>query len=624
MIKVSLFNDRSATAISVSEVDWDTLCAHFSRPPVVPDKAQALLFSLCEFGDKRTERGSLRSNDNVLRVYGACGDYDGETVQPERAVEALRSVGVRALVYTSPSHSKEAPRWRVVLPFDTPGDANDHAAAVEKLNGIIGGGLSSESFTLSQPFYIGQVQGREFVAYRVEGRDIRSVDTPRMPWRGSQNADGGYRVATQTLLEDLQSGVEIHPAIVSLAMRGFSADELIEIVDRYKSGWVRPERAEVAIREDIPRACDSATRKKQIELEKKIAAVGVPPEPPRKPTRFPMLDQLVRDPAPLRWLVKGIIEHPTLICLFGDPGAGKSFLSLAWALAIATGGTWQGREVMQGRVVYMAGEGFSGLKRRYMAWLIENGVRASGVPFHATERAWPVTDYETLTGIYNDLDALPSPPVLIVIDTLTRHTPGMDQNSPKEMPEFVRVCDDLKSRYGCSVLVVHHSGHGDKGRAMGSMALKGAVDVEISASRKGDIMTVHSTKMKDGQPFEDLTLHFKSVDLPWKGDDGSPQSSAVLVETGPPDVAGVPPAGAEPVMSDKARLVCEILREGPKPKDEARDDYRRLISKPGELGARSFNFVLKGLISSGRVIHDGDRDELRLPLEQPTTPTSGG
>lgn len=40
-----------------------------------------------------------------------------------------------------------------------------------------------------------------------------------------------------------------------------------------------------------------------------------------------------------------------------------------------------------------------------------------------------------------------------------------------------------KRAWGATVLVVHHSGHADKSRSLGSVALKGAVDAEYSLTK---------------------------------------------------------------------------------------------------------------------------------------------
>ena len=64
--------------------------------------------------------------------------------------------------------------------------------------------------------------------------------------------------------------------------------------------------------------------------------------------------------------------------------------------------------------------------------------------------------------------ALEGLPVLIVVDTLARNFRGGDENQTADLNQFVAMMDDLKARYAsCTILIVHHTGHGDKQRGRG-------------------------------------------------------------------------------------------------------------------------------------------------------------
>jgi RecA-family ATPase len=68
-------------------------------------------------------------------------------------------------------------------------------------------------------------------------------------------------------------------------------------------------------------------------------------------------DTLRQQPAPLTWLVAGVLPAATVGDISGPPGVGKSSLVLDLALAIASGtGTWMGRDCAQGKVVLLGGE----------------------------------------------------------------------------------------------------------------------------------------------------------------------------------------------------------------------------------------------------------------------------
>jgi hypothetical protein len=77
----------------------------------------------------------------------------------EQAVEMLERAGVRAVLHSSASSTPEKPRWRVLCPLSEKRTPDARAALVARLNGVLGGILANESFTLSQSYYVGRVPG---------------------------------------------------------------------------------------------------------------------------------------------------------------------------------------------------------------------------------------------------------------------------------------------------------------------------------------------------------------------------------------------------------------------------------------------------------------------------------
>ena len=58
-------------------------------------------------------------------------------------------------------------------------------------------------------------------------------------------------------------------------------------------------------------------------------------------------------------------------CLYGPSGCGKSFVAIDMALSVASGTPYLGTfPVVQSPVVYLSGEGNSGIKDRIAAWMI--------------------------------------------------------------------------------------------------------------------------------------------------------------------------------------------------------------------------------------------------------------
>jgi hypothetical protein len=132
---------------------------------------------LATFGPDKTPKKSLRHNANVRTVTGLEADYDKGQMTPEAARDALEKAGVAGLVYTTPSHSPDAPRWRVLAPFSGPLPPEAREDLMARLNGILGGTLDKASFTLSQSYYGGNVEGGTPVeTFLVDGEAIDTVD----------------------------------------------------------------------------------------------------------------------------------------------------------------------------------------------------------------------------------------------------------------------------------------------------------------------------------------------------------------------------------------------------------------------------------------------------------------
>ncbi len=74
------------------------------------------------------------------------------------------------------------------------------------------------------------------------------------------------------------------------------------------------------------------------------------------------------------WLIKHLIEKDSLNLLFGDPASTKTFVAIDLGCCVATGKDFKGMPVKQGPVVYIAGEGQNGLKRRFEARGIRNDI----------------------------------------------------------------------------------------------------------------------------------------------------------------------------------------------------------------------------------------------------------
>lgn len=214
-MRITLFPDVRATSAESYETTWADLAARCINPPVYPSKQDCPLIKLAAFGDQRTIKGSFRHDPNVLAVSGLEGDYDAGLIQPSVAAMLLELAGIQALVYTSPSHTSAAPRWRVLAPFAAEHTPTERRELLGRLNGALGGVLAHESFTLSQTYYVGRVAGVEYEAHQSNGAPIDFA--PHLPPVYPASAvvtdrPHAERTATPETIEELRSALAAIPA----------------------------------------------------------------------------------------------------------------------------------------------------------------------------------------------------------------------------------------------------------------------------------------------------------------------------------------------------------------------------------------------------------------------------
>jgi phage/plasmid primase-like uncharacterized protein len=244
----------------------------------------------------------------------------------------------------------------------------------------------------------------------------------------------------------------------------------------------------------------------------------------------------------IKWVVDDYIESDSLAQVFGDPGGGKSFVSIDLACCVATGKDWHGHQVQQGAVFYIAGEGHNGLARRFKGWELGNGATLDGAPLFKSHRAAQLYDATEAALVADSIKTLSAEcghiPSMIVIDTLARNMGG-DENSTQDMNSFIQHLDTyLRQDYKCCVLVVHHSGAMDKDRSRGSTALKGALDAEYKCQLDSGTKTIQfeSKKMKDAEMPAAKNFQITQVDLPIFDKHGNAVKGAYLTSV---DILGL-------------------------------------------------------------------------------------
>ena len=242
--------------------------------------------------------------------------------------------------------------------------------------------------------------------------------------------------------------------------------------------------------------------------EVRTAVVG------RKQDLFISVADMMRGVKRADWIIKNVLEKGSNTLLFGESGACKSLIALDWAYCIGLGIDWHNHKTKKGTVVYIAGEGHRGLAMRMQALSQKyDGTQPDNIYF--STKSVDMLNVETVMRVSQVIDDLEigKTPDVIFIDTLHRNMQG-DENSSEDMAIFYTNIEMLAKKYNCAIVVVHHSGHGDKGRARGSSSIKAGMDAEFCMTKQSarDV-TFSCTKSKDFNAGTNMEFKINVVDL---------------------------------------------------------------------------------------------------------------
>ena len=205
-LAITLIKDETGAEMRRIDVTLPVLAEHI-RFRTAAGKMQLPWLKLAIFGNKRSEKNSLRTNENTLRISGVEVEHDAGEIAFGTALATILKAGIRCIIYTSPSYVPDVnERWRILLPLSQNREPEVREKFVARVNGLFGGKLAPESFVLSQAYLYGSVNSNP--DHRVEVIDGDFLDLRDDTYAGSIFKDGS-RVGDQA---GKQAGINLNGA----------------------------------------------------------------------------------------------------------------------------------------------------------------------------------------------------------------------------------------------------------------------------------------------------------------------------------------------------------------------------------------------------------------------------
>ncbi|WP_065382814.1 AAA family ATPase [Hyphomonas sp. ND6WE1B] len=226
--------------------------------------------------------------------------------------------------------------------------------------------------------------------------------------------------------------------------------------------------------------------------------------------------------------VRHVLYDNQLVVVYGEPGVAKSFFVLDLCARTGLGLPWFGRETDVRPALYIALEGTGGLKRRLHAWKVFNRKPNPPLTF-ATGLLSLGGDAKGQRAIIRHVRETGAR--IVVVDTVARAMPGASENDPKDMGALIAGADRIRRSTGATVILIAHSGKNPALGVRGHSSLKGAADVEIELTRKGEQRLGKVTKSKDGVEGVEFPFVLQSIETGLKDARGEPIQSAAVVES---------------------------------------------------------------------------------------------
>jgi hypothetical protein len=228
------------------------------------------------------------------------------------------------------------------------------------------------------------------------------------------------------------------------------------------------------------------------------------------PYPFITLDEFlaIEDPEE-DWLIDGLVAGASLNWFYADSGVGKTLVAAWYMLHIAAGRPLQGRQVVQGPVMFVSEDTGSRRVRKYIRKLKRGGDFPDELPIviNPHPRGLHLTDEKGFNLLRERIERYD--PKLVVLDSCEKVVPSKDYKSVEyvQLSNLITYCRER----GTALIVIDHCNKGkaaDGGkpkpsmsRIFGSQAKQRDIDFAVEFNGSFDTeVTATYTKQRDEPP----------------------------------------------------------------------------------------------------------------------------
>lgn len=330
---------------------------------------------------------------------------------------------------------------------------------------------------------------RVLEGYGPRTRDNRPAQT------GADLQLGNTANDNTSLIHEIRRGGHWHDPMLrlsaSLIAKGVKRDETIALLMPLRRDGYTEEQTHREIAEMVDSAIEKGFEPRK-PVENKANRARVPIQTPRE----------VFEAEPIEWLVEGLLPKIGVGLISGASGSFKSYIAGYLALCVANGRAVTDQcTVQQGPVLFAAHEGRIGMARRLVASTERYGMSDTAIALWQGITLASETDIDWLLEQAERRS-------FVIIDTLSKATAGIDENSNSEMALAIERAYRLADAWGCFVLIVAHTGKDETRGTRGASALKANVDTVLKVRRSGNSRKVAVTVEKQKDAEDELRIDF--------------------------------------------------------------------------------------------------------------------